>query len=103
MLGGVVLVAQVLPQSCANTPIPRIPFALSVLTLFSAPPVVWLEQLAGTLEKLVGAMTCTGIEAAISPATCTCASETGAEGSQLKPHVSTLPVDCRRTRAVQLT
>jgi hypothetical protein len=77
VFGAELPVAQALPQSCTNTPIPRIPFALSALILFSAPPIVWLEQLAGTLEKFEGATTCTGTDAAISPETCTCASETG--------------------------
>src|SRR5450755_2097872 len=67
-------VAQVEPQSCGKTPIPKIPLALSALTLFSALPVVCPVQAAGAAAKLDGAMTSTGIEDAVSPETCTCAS-----------------------------
>jgi hypothetical protein len=69
--------AQALPQSVAHRPIPKIPFAFSVLMVLSAPPGVRLVHAAGAAEKFDGMMTCTGIDEAISPVTCTSASATG--------------------------
>src|SRR5208337_5649751 len=58
------------PQSCWNSPTPRIPLAPNALTLLpSSAPMLRLEQLPGTGgEPLAGIITCTGAEDAFSPA-----------------------------------